>query len=210
MAGSIEAFVAKLQEEGVQAGQQAADRLLVDARKQADATLAQAEADAKKIVSGAQAEAASTLEKSKVDLQLAARDTALRLRDALSRAVRAILAAGVKPHLTNADFLGKLLYDIVMQYARANIEEKTTVRINVAPEMQHQLTQWALQHLRDKPDMGNVSLDLKGTLADAGFEYQVDGANVEVTLSSIVEALTDLVNPNLREMLEQAMAEPKR
>jgi hypothetical protein len=58
--------------------------------------------------------------------------------------------------------------------------------------------------------MGNVSLDLKGTLADAGFEYQVDGANIEVTLSSIVEALTELVNPNLREILEQAMAEPKR
>jgi V/A-type H+-transporting ATPase subunit E len=210
MPETIEAFVAKLRQEGVQAGRDAAEQHLAKARQEADQVLAQARVQAAKIIADAQAQADSRLAKSKTDLELAARDIALRLREALSRALREVLAAGAKGPLTDADFLGKLLYDIVTQYVRANLEDKVTMKINVQPEMRERLTQWALLHLRDKPDLGNVSLDLKGTLTEAGFEYRADGANVEVTLSAVVESLSDLVNPALREVLERAMAEEKK
>lgn len=209
MAETIESFVAKLQEEGVQAGKEAADKLLADAQKEADQIVAEAEAKARKIVAVAESGAAATLEKSKTDLALAARDTVLRLRETLSRAVRAAMATGVRQPLGDAEFLKTLLHDIVMQYVRADLDRRTTITINVPAEMQHHLAQWALAHLHAKAEQGDVSIDLRGTLADVGFEYEVEGANVEVTLASVVEALSELVNPHLREMLDQAMAEPK-
>lgn len=210
MAETIESFVAKLQAEGVVAGRTEADKIAAKARKDAEAILAQAQAQAKKITDDAQAQAAATLAKSKTDLQLAARDTALRLREALTRAVRAALAAGAKQTLTDAKFLGSLLHDIVMQYVQANLGDRVTMKINVTPEMQQALAAWALKELHQKAEAGKVSLDLKGALAEAGFEYQVDGANIEVTLTSVVDTLADLVSPALRDLLEQALAGEKR
>jgi len=208
MTESVESFVAKLQQEGIQAGQDAADKLLADANEEAGKIVAQAEAKAGKIIETAEAEAATTLEKSQTDLRLAARDTALRLREALTRAVRTVLAAGAEQPLSDAEFVKTLLHDIVMQYVQADLDGRILIKIDVAPEMQHQLTQWALAHLHEKADRGDVSLDLKGTLGEAGFEYEIEGANIEVTLASVVDALSELVNPNLREMLNQAMAQP--
>lgn len=208
MAESIESFVAKLQQEGVQAGKDAADRLLADTNDKAERIVAEAEANARTIVEAAEAEAASALEKSKTDLQLAARDTTLRLRDALTQAVRATLAAGAEPHLGDPEFLKHLLHDIVMHYVQADLDGRILMKINVAPDMQHQLTQWALAHLHEKAESGDVSIDLKGTLAEAGFEYEIEGANIEVTLASVVEALSELVNPTLREVLNQAVTQP--
>jgi len=209
MAETIEAFVARLQKEGVEAGRKEGERHLAQSRRQAEEILAKARAEAGKIRAEAEADAAGRLEKGRTDLQLAARDTVLRLRDALGRAVRGVLAAGVGQRLSDAEFLGQLLRDIILQYVRANLEERVTVRINVAPEMRQQLAQWALAHLKERPDLGNASLDLKGTLAEAGFEYQVNGASVEVTLSSVVEALSELVSPALREIVDQATGQPE-
>jgi len=209
MSDTIESFVAKLRQEGVQAGQEASEKLLAEARRQADEIVAQAHSQAKKIVEAADAQAAAARARSETDLQLAARDTALRLREALGRAIRGVLAAGAQEPLSNPDFLRQLLFDIIMQYVRADLGEKTTVKINVPPEMQQKLTAWAVGLLHEKHDMGNVSIDLRGTLAEAGFEYQTSGANVEVTLSSVVDVLSELVSPNLREVLERAMARPK-
>ena len=206
MAETIESFVAKLRQEGVEAGRQEAEKLRADARKEANQVLAQARDQARRITEDAQAQADATLARSRTDLELAARDVTLRLREALTRALREVLRTGAEKPLTDADFLSKLLYDIVMQYVQADIGENATIKINVPPEVQQKLTGWALQHLHKRPDMGNISLDLKGTLAEAGFVYQADEANVEVTLSSVVDALSELISPNLRDILQRAMA----
>lgn len=203
MAETIEDFVRKLQTEGVQAGQAAAGEITAKARREADQIVRQAEARASQIVEDAEAQAQANLAKGRTELQLAARDTALRLREALGRAVRAALAAGAKRGLDDPEFLRRLLSDIILQYAQADREQQVTFRVNVTPDMQAKLADWALHHLHQ----GNVSLDLKGTLAEAGFEYQVEGARIEVTLSSVVDALSDLVSPTLREMLEKSLGE---
>jgi vacuolar-type H+-ATPase subunit E/Vma4 len=208
MAETIESFVARLREEGVQAGRREAEKQLAEARREADAILADARARAAKIVGEAQAQAEATLARSRTDLELAARDVALRLREALGRAVGACVAAGARQQLSDPRFLGNLLYELVMQYAQADIEGKTTIRINVSPETRQKLAEWALEILH-KPELHRVTVDLQGTLADAGFEYSVDGASVEVTVASVVEALSELVNPSLREILRRAMREDR-
>lgn len=207
MAETIESFVAKLQERGVNAGRREAEKLVADARGQADEVIAQAEAKAKKIVETAEAEAKDVLARSKTDLQLAARDTILSLREALSKAVRAVLTIGAKEKLSDPDFLSGLLQQLVLDYARAECQSHREFKINVSPELRKQLTNWALSCVHDKAEHENISVDLTGTLAEAGFEYAVDGANVEVTLQSVADALAELVSPNLRSILEEAMKE---
>lgn len=209
MAETIEEFVAKLHQEGVRAGEEAAAKIRDETRQKAAETVAQAEVKAARIIQDAQAQAESTLSKSRTDLELAARDVAMRLREALGRAVREVLAAGARKPLADPEFLKPLLCDIVMQYAKANTAGQAVIQINVAPEMREKLADWALHRLHRTPGLENASVDLKGTLADAGFEYETRGAHVEVTPDSVVEALSELVNPNLRQIIERAMAEEK-
>jgi hypothetical protein len=209
MPETIETFVAKLRQEAIEAGRAQAEQHLAKARQEAEAVVTDAHARAARIVEDAQAQAQTTLARSRTDLELAARDVALRLREALSRAVRGVLAAGARRPLTDHDFLCGLIHDVVMQYVRASSEGQTAIEINVSPEVRDKLAQWVLAHLHQKADMAGASIDLKGTLAEAGFEYRADGASVEITLSSVVDALADLVGPSLRDILQQAMAEKK-
>jgi vacuolar-type H+-ATPase subunit E/Vma4 len=209
MADTIEAFVEKLQKEGVLAGQDAAERLLAKAQKEAEAILAEAKAKAKQITDEADAQARNAQTKSQADLELAARDTVLRLREALRGGIRRVLAEGAKQALTDGEFLRGLLNDIVLQYIRADLQKKTTLQINVSPETRKKLADWAAERLARDPKTGGAEIDLKDTLAEAGFEYRLEGGHVEVTVSSVVDVLSELVTPALRDMLKQAMAPEK-
>ncbi len=206
MADTIESFVAKLQTEGVQAGQAAADKLRAEAAAEAEKVVADAKADAEKIVADANAEAENILARSRTELQLAARDAAMRLRDALGRALSAALASGVEQKLGETEFLGKLLHDIVMLYSTSDAKGTKTVKINVPKDMRQSLTDWAVREIGDDTKDRHVGIDLKGTLKQAGFEYTVAGATVEVTVDSVVEVLSELVGPNIRELFDQGLA----
>ncbi|MHC4986656.1 MAG: hypothetical protein ACYTFO_10945, partial [Planctomycetota bacterium] len=64
------------------------------------------------------------------------------------------------------------------------------------------LTDWALQEIGQGVIEGaRGSVDLKASLAGAGFEYTVSGATVEVTPESVTTALTEMLTPRLREIL---------
>lgn len=126
----------------------------------------------------------------------------MRLRDALSRALQAILVRDIDAALKDPEFLRRMVHDIVVMYVQADIDGKGTVKINVPPEMKEQFAHFLLQELVHKT--GGMSFNLKGTLAESGFEYEVNGATVEVTQRSVVEALSDLVGPAFREIVSRA------
>ena len=211
MGETIEEFVAKLQAEGVQAGQEQADQIRAQAQEQAERSLADAKNEAEKITADAKAEAESILERGRTELRLAARDATIKLREALSRAIGAVLARAAGQKLRDAEFLGNLLHEIVMLYAKADLEGKDALSINVPAEMQDKLTDWAISELHGTKTGGpRAAFDLKATLADAGFEYETRGGTVEVTPESVVEMLSQLVGPSLREMLAQPTEEPEQ
>ena len=213
MAETIESFVAKLQAEGIEAGRQQADQLRQEAEKQAQELLRQAQQQADKIAADAKAEADDTLARARTELELAARDATLKLKEALSRALGALLSQRVRQKLEDDDFLGKLLHEIVMTYVKADFEQREVLKINVPPEMREKLISWALKEVgEENVEKVRPAIDLKGTLADAGFEYTIAGSTVEVTRESVVEVLAELVGPGLREVLRRAadeQAEPK-
>jgi len=206
MAQTLESFVAKLQAEGVQAGEEEARRIRGDAEREAAATAERARQQAAGIVAGAERQAAEIVARGRTQLDLAARDTVLRLRDALNRALAAVVARGSEAQLRDPAFLKGLLRDLVMLYARRDAAGGTEVSVNVAPEVQGELAEWAMGELRSGAGSAGVSLDLAANLGQAGFEYTVKGATVEVTQASVAAMLSDLVGPELRATIDRALA----
>ena len=213
MAETIESFVAKLQAEGVQAGREQAETIRAEAEKQAKETVALARKQAEKIVADGRQTAEESLARGRSELELAARDAALRLQQSLSLALTAVLGHAVRQQLEDTTFLGKLLHEIVMLYVTSDFQCKDTLKINVSAEMREKLVSWAMAEIgRENVEKVRPSIDLKGTLADAGFEYTCRGSTVEITRDSLVATLMDLVGPDLREVLAKAMAgeQPKK
>jgi V/A-type H+-transporting ATPase subunit E len=204
MADSIESFVSKLQNEGVEAGKKEAEKIRDEARDEADRIVKEAEQKAEKIRQDAERDADDTRQRGQTDLELAARDTVLRLRETLNRALRTVLARGTEASLGDTEFLKGLIHDVVMQYAQADQEGEATVEVRVSDEAKDQLTEWCRQQLAPEAQEAGAAVDIKGVLSEAGFEYQVQDANVEVTQTSVVETLQDLVSPRLRDMLAKA------
>jgi hypothetical protein len=116
----------------------------------------------------------------------------------------------VGERLADEDYLGRLLHEIVMLYVKSDFECQGVLQINVPGEMREKLISWALAEIgEDRVREVRPSIDLKGKLAEAGFEYTCSGSTVEVTRESVVEVLMDLVGPELREVVAEAMAEGK-
>ena len=64
-----------------------------------------------------------------------------------------------------------------------------------------------ISRLKESGKSDDVSVNFHTVLQKAGFEYKLSGATVEVTQDSIVQSLTELVSPRLRELLSQDMQE---
>jgi len=208
MSETIESFVNKLQTEGIQAGEKQADKLRAEAQVQADKILADAHNQAERIIADANAQAKSVLQRGQTELKLAARDTALRLREALQRALKAVLAHKVQEALADTNLIGTLLHEIVLSYAKDLKQHREVMTINIPPDKREQLKQWALREIGEQTVEGlRGTFQLQTSLAEAGFEYTISGRTVEVTTDSVTAALSDLLSPALGELLAQAMSE---
>ena len=209
MVETIESFVEKLKSEGVEEGKRQAEQLREDAEQQVQQILADAKKQAEKTVEDANAQAESILARSHTELELAARDAILKLRESLENALQAVLARPIDSQLNDAEFLKELIQSILMRYIEAEIDSYAPVKINVSPEMHKQLAEWAVDKLRLATTDDSESFDLKGTLRQAGFEFSLHGATIEITKESVVETLMQLVSPSLREVIAQANQEGK-
>lgn len=207
MVQTIEAFVDKLHAEGVQAGEEAAGKLREEAQVQAAAIVAEAQKQAETVVAQGKAEAAAIADRQRSELDLAARGAVLQFRDAIGKAVTALLARQVDAALTSEDFLPRLIADTVIQYAREDAHGDEQVEIRVHADSLQAVTDWALKYLSDETaERTHAHLDLKGTLKAHGFEYRVSESTVEVTVESIVEVLKEQMAPGLREVLDRALS----
>ncbi len=205
MAQTLESFVNRLRTDGVEAGRAAADQIRREAQEQAEQVVREAEAKAQHLLAEAAAERERTLLRTRTDLQLAARDTVARLREALSQAVTQVLAQAVDKTLDKPKFLEQLIRDIATRYAESDAAGTATMTINVSEPMRQQLTNWVLATFHhDGKKKDGFSVDLHGTLSGAGFEYHVVDGTVEITPASVVQVLSEIVTPELRRLLQEA------
>ncbi len=105
----VEALIERLQARGVEAGREEADRLLAAARAEAEAMLAAAHSESAEIRAVAERETEALQKASEAALELALRDTVLRLREALLLLLSERLGARVQAALDDPALVGELL-----------------------------------------------------------------------------------------------------
>lgn len=202
MVETIETFISKLHEDGVQAGQQAAQEIIEKAEQQARQRLAEAEEQAEQIVQQARQEAERNRVRVETEFKLAARDIVFRVQGTLNQVLQAVLADAVDAKLADAEFLGGLIHDVVMQYVTADATGGDAIEVSVSEDMRKRLLSGAVNAFR--PDQAEQArIKLVDQLNKAGFEYKVAGATVEITDDSVVQLLSEFLGAELRRRVEE-------
>jgi len=203
MAETIESFVEKLQKEGIETGKAEAERIIAEARSQAEKIIAEARTQADAIINDARAQAQRDLKRGKDELELACRDTILHLRETINKIIKAILEQAIDEKLHDDKFLEDLIREVVTQYAKQDAEGTRSIEIKLNDEtLQAILSRTTGQMTSANQTKG--SMNLKGGLKSAGFEYESGEGKVEVTADSITEVLMEMISPRLREVIAKA------
>ncbi|MDY7010721.1 MAG: hypothetical protein SVV80_08220 [Planctomycetota bacterium] len=198
MAETIESFVEKLQKEGIEAGQAEATKLLDAARAEAEKIISDANARAEGIINGAGAEAEGIVKRGTDELELACRDTLLRLHQAVMRSVRAMLEKSAETNLKDKDFLANLVREVVVRYADKDARGDRPIEVRVSDEMLDTVSALVAGEGPAK------DISLAGGLKSAGFEYSSAGGTVEVTAESVAEVLSEMVSPRIQEIITKS------
>jgi len=201
MAHTVQSFIETLRTDGIEAGRKAADDLLQETRQQADQLIQEAQAKAERIVQQADQQRQQTVERTRTDLELAARDTVARLREALMEAINRVLQHAASRTLEDTDFLQDLIRQVVQTYAESDAVGEQAISLNVPEPMRHKLADWAIASFHQGHGKEELSVELHGALSTAGFEYKVSGGTVEVTPESVVQVMSQIVTPELRELV---------
>ncbi len=209
MTQTLESFIDRLRADGVEAGRKAAEEIRREAERDAEKLRRDAEAKAQEIVRAAEAEGQQILARTQTDLKLAARDTVARLRETLSEAVNRVLEKAVAEQFDRADFLADLIREVARQYAEADAVGESVLTINVSEPMRQRLAHWAIETFHKDKKREGLSVELHGSLTGAGFEYKMVEGTVEITAESVVQVLSEIITPELRKLIAEAVGEPQ-
>lgn len=199
MSHTVQSFVEALRSDGVEVGRQEAEKIRREAQQQAEETIRDAEVKARLIVEDAEQQREKTLQRTRTDLELAARDTVAQLRDVLNQAINRLLELAAAKTLDDDEFLKELIREVSLAYAQSDAVGEQTLELNVPELMEHKLIDWAIASFRQKDN--KLSVELHGALATAGFEYKVADGTVEVTTRSVVQMLSQIVAPHIQELI---------
>jgi len=203
MPETIESFVKKLQDEGITAGKEAAEKIKNEAEREADNIIADAKARADQILAQVQDDVDRQLDRMQTELELAVRDAILKLSETISRVLSAILTRKIENHLSDPDYLGQMIRDVINAYAIADAAQLTDIKINISDKMGENFNRDILKNLFQGLNEEPEKTILQTSLSKAGFEYTIDGATVEVTPDSVSELISEMVGPQLQEILDK-------
>jgi len=203
MPETIESFVKKLQDEGITAGKEAAEKIKNEAEREADNIIADAKARADQILAQVQDDVDRQLDRMQTELELAVRDAILKISETISRVLSAILTRKIENHLSDPDYLGQMIRDVINAYAIADAAQLTDIKINISDKMGENFNRDILKNLFQGLNEEPEKTILQTSLSKAGFEYTIDGATVEVTPDSVSELISEMVGPQLQEILDK-------
>lgn len=209
MTESIESFVKKLQSEGLAAGEEAAEKIKNEARLEAGKILEEAGAEAKKILDQAEKEAKGKLLRGQTELELAVRDTLVNLRESIMRVLSELLTRRAEAALSDPTYLGAVIREVIMTYAKADSEQQARIEINLSKDMYAELNDTVFKDLFRELGDEQDRMGLKATLVGAGFEYKINGATIEVSPDSVSELISEMVSPALQEILDRVIGRKK-
>jgi V/A-type H+/Na+-transporting ATPase subunit E len=122
VAFGVEALIERLRSEGVGSGRAEAEKIVKDAQAEAQTILSKAKAEADQIVNRARTEATNLEKAGRQSLEVAARDTALDLKNRLSQRAAREVKHLVNEEVQRQEILEKLILEVAGQAREKTVE----------------------------------------------------------------------------------------
>ncbi len=213
----VQELIDRLRDEGVAKGQNEADSLITEARKQSMTILDDAQREAEEILAKARAEAESIVENGNEGLRLASRDVMLKLRESFHKEFENRVRQLVAFTLKDRSFLEKLILEV----ARRATPQDDSKRLKVLlPESD--VTAEELAAEVSNVQEGSLAHFVLGLAADVlreglsfgvsdepspGVRVQIveDDVQLELTDETITALLLQYLAPRFRAVLEKGV-----
>lgn len=207
----VQSLISRLRDEGIKAGQQEADRLVQEAQHQAVQILSQAKAEAEDLREKARRQIEADRVASHEAIQMAFRDTLLKLGSELRTAFSAHVKRLVSMELEERDFLRKCIL-IIVGYAAERLPKDQPLEVLIADDLfvavgdKTELTAVGKDRLRDlvlgiSKEMLREGVDLKPAgHTERGMRVRLVGQDLELDLSdeALSEILLQYLTPRFR------------
>ncbi|MBO5940797.1 MAG: hypothetical protein J6R18_06365 [Kiritimatiellae bacterium] len=190
MAEELQSLIEKINRDGVERATAEAEKIISAAEEQAATIVKKAEEDAAKSAAAAEIEAQASVERAKATLSQAARDAVISVESAVTRLLEKILLSNVDAALsdpsTAASIAGEAIRDI-------EVSGKIAAGSKIADALKAQLA-----------DKKNFTVVLDETLA-AGFNVKLDNGRVEhdFTAAAVASELAKRLRPDLAALMKQ-------
>jgi V/A-type H+/Na+-transporting ATPase subunit E len=206
VSSGVQALIARLKDDGVEAGQKKAAELIQKATEQAAQIVAEARAEAEEIIKKGRTDIEVERTASQEAFKVAIRDTRLKLGEELKAEFASQVRRLVSAELQDRDFLRQILLTIAGR-ATAGVPEDQPLEVLVCQEVfangeackgVTETSKEALRHfvLGVSGEMLREGVELKpsGDI-QAGFRIRLVGEDVEIDLTD--KALSDLILKHL-------------
>ncbi|MCD8043069.1 MAG: hypothetical protein LUH10_08385 [Tannerellaceae bacterium] len=115
----IQELTEKIYREGVEKGNEEANRIIADANSQKQAIISEAEAEAKRIVENAQKQAADLKKNTEAELKLFASQAVEALKSEITNLITGeVTSANVRAIVTDSAFMQKVMLEMAKEWAK--------------------------------------------------------------------------------------------
>ena len=109
---------------------------------------------------------------------------------------------------TEEETLATVMREVIPTYSKADAQKGPRAEIHVPEDLHNRLVTGAIRELTRALKSQDIQVEVKASLAKAGFEYKIEGSTVEVTAESVTALLSEMIDPELRAVLDKAVAAP--
>jgi len=205
MPEELDSLLQKIQDEAVAKAEETAAEKLKAAEQRAATIVADAKRKAEQMVADAEQRGTQLEANGKAALQQAARDLLIYLRNAIKQQFEVIYRAEL-PEIVGIEQVQTILINLATQASRHGASHEG-VRVYVSDEDYHKLTNFFLERFHEKVHESVELHPLKGVKAGFRVRFSDNDVTYDFTDDTIVALLSELVNPALEKILEQAAGE---
>jgi len=190
-------LIEKIKKEGIEEAQQTSDEMIIEAKQKAASIISQAKKEAEKIVQDGRKQSEQFKENSEADLQQSTRNAELLLKEKINSLFDKVFKRKVADTLT-PDFLKEMILTIVTAWAN-NSSAEIVLKNDEKQKVEALLFSGINKELKE-----SISLKASNDVTK-GFRIGLKGEQVYYDFSddAIAETLKSLINPNLKEILDQ-------
>lgn len=188
-------LISRLKRDGIDAGEAEKQRLLDEAEKKAAAIVAEAKAKAEELLAQAKQERERQKQQLEAELQMAARDFALRFSERIKQQIiEPVVSGPTKAVLEDPAFLRATLQELCVAYAKTGAD----IELTLSPETRAKLEAFFTGELSRA--LGERQLSLVDESGLVGFRLAKKGDSFawDFSLDAVTAELLRLVDPALR------------